>query len=196
MLDCDVSSETKENIQIAAGMREYNEGLHLSDVISGGKLSIHSITSYLNYVGDRDKRSANRFIAVTPEEFETSRREWISKRWDRLSGVAVVQCINNKHFQSVYIFPGRTILPIVGYDSKSIKNETRRTDFSGEDCSTIKDGKSWTTVVDEKEQRSVTRLVELISRVAETVVELNRGSMSPSFFQQPTTWSGKSFEVL
>ena len=181
-----LSDEEKDKIKQAGNMPKYNQTLYISNIIGGDRLNIRSITCYLNYVGNRDKRKVT-FLAVTLEEFENE-KDKLSRRWEKLSGVAVVKCINNTTFQSVYFSPGKADMPIIGYDSKKMYGASSRFDLSGEKCSRIGDWNSWTTkVFDEREKESLNLLVTFISRVARTVGEIKRMSMSDSMLAKRGT---------
>ena len=158
-------------------MHEYRT-LGISNIISGKKLEISNITNYLNYIGRSDGRK-NTFVAMSLTDFESQyKKEELAERWNRLSGVAVVQCISNTHFHSVFFTPGKMREPIIGYDSRKVYS-SERVDLSGEKCSQLNDKNKWTTQVNtERNQQSVELLVTFISRVAKTADEIRRMSGS------------------
>ena len=195
LLASKITEEDRQIVESASKDGKRYDVLYLSNVINGGWLHINCITCYLNYTGGGDKRKTNTFIALTLNEFVTEKRKWLKQHWTKLKGVAIVECIDNTHFHSVYLVPMKHNLPIIGYDSKSIYDKDRRSDLFGDDWNKIKDGSTWdwnkitegstwTPELKKREQQSVSRLVSLISSVAEIAVELNRGCMSEAYFNE------------
>ena len=147
---------------------------NITSIIKGDKMSMHCIITYLNHTGRVDDGKKSSFVAVTYEEFESDdTKQKLAKRWDQLSGIAVVQLINKKHYQSAFFRPGKMREPIIVYDSRKVYNESERVDLSGEKCSELNTSDHWTKQVKNKRDvPKVRRLVTLLNRVAKTADEI------------------------
>ena len=141
VLSSTLCEDEKSTIRESIDNLEDKRGSKIKNIIEGDKLWIQHIITSSNYLGSNDLRTRN-FLSISINELETNNhhhtKERIAKQWDTLKGVAVVECISNTHYHSVFLQPGKMREPIIGYDSK--KNySSSRDDVIGDACSDLND---------------------------------------------------------
>jgi hypothetical protein len=186
LLAIQLTDDDKDELEEKGNMRSYKP--YIQYIIHGKKMHMEGIITYLNFVGDRDKRKTNTFKAMTLDEFESEyyRKNNLFERWEKLSGIAIVQNVRNRHFLSVFISsPNKKDGKIVGYDSKKNYNDSRD-DLSGETCSTIRD--------------DAVGIEALIKRVARTAGEIKRENTSPilraQYDEMGKQWDDWGWEII
>jgi len=189
----------EEKATIEAATDDLNKrGASMGQIINKNeKLLIHHIIISTNYSGNDRRKST--FKVYTMQEFMNSKctMQKIINQWDKLSGIAVVECINNRHYQSVVFRPSRMREPLIGYNSRKIYNAYPTTDLMGKACSELGNNE-WRQYVegDKREQERLAQLIKFMDRVTKRADEIRDNSKPTKGIAAIRPISDRNWKVL